>query len=295
MRLSLVIGIFMLCTKVLAYYLTGSAAVLSDASESVVHVFAVSFAAYSLRLSWKPPDQSHHYGHDKIAFFSAGLEGLLIILAAAYVISVSVHKWIAGAKPDNLGKGAALILAAGVINAVLGGYLLKAGRKYHSLILEADGRHVLTDCWTSLGVIAGLGLTHLTGWADWDPLVAILIALNIVWAGQKLIRRSIGGLMDEADPATESQLTRLLVQITSEVQISFHALRCRNAGNTVWIEFHLLFHKGIALESAHAVATRIEEKIQQAMGSRVEIISHLEILEDHDLTHTHPHPKEFVP
>ena len=295
MTLSLAVGVLMLCAKVCAYWLTGSAAVLSDASESVVHVLAVSFAAYSLRLSWKPPDQSHNYGHDKIAFFSAGLEGLVITLAAAYVISVSVHKWIAGAKPDNLGKGAVLILAAVLINAMLGAYLLKVGRKCHSLILEAHGKHVLTDSWTSFGVIAGLGLTHLTGWTGWDPLVAILIALNIVWSGQNLMRRSIGGLMDEADPATESRVTRLLDQITSEDQIGFHALRCRNAGNTVWIEFHLLFHKGIALECAHAVATRIEEKIQQAMGARVEVISHLEILEDHDLSHNRAHPKQFVP
>ena len=206
MWVSLAVGFLMLGTKVLAYGMTGSAAILSDAAESVVHVVAVSFAAYSLWLSRKPPDPTHHYGHEKIAFFSAGFEGAMIVLAAVYIVYASIHRLIAGPKLENLGAGALLVLVAGLINGALGGYLVWVGNKHQSLILEADGKHVLTDCWTSLGVIVGLGLTMLTGWLRFDPVVAILVALNILWMGSKLIRQSIGGLMDEVDPIVESQI-----------------------------------------------------------------------------------------
>ena len=209
MRLSLAVGFLMLGTKALAYWMTGSAAILADAAESVVHVVAVSFAAYSLWLSRKPPDPSHLYGHDKVAFFSAGFEGAMIVLAAFYIIYESIHRWIAGPKLENLGAGALLVLVAGLINGALGGYLVWVGKKHGSLILEADGRHVLTDCGTSLGVLVGLGLTFLTGWLRFDPVVAILVALNILWIGSKLIRQSIGGLMDEVDPVTQAQIQRL--------------------------------------------------------------------------------------
>ena len=153
MRVSVMIGFFMLGTKVLAYWMTGSAAILSDAAESVVHVVAVSFAAYSLWLSRKPPDPTHHYGHDKIAFFSAGFEGAMIVLAAIYIVFESIHRLIAVPKLENLGTGALLVLVAGLVNGALGGYLVWIGKKHGSLILVADGQHVLTDCLTSLAHI----------------------------------------------------------------------------------------------------------------------------------------------
>ena len=150
MRLSLAVGFFMLATKTFAYWLTGSAAILSDAAESIVHVVAVSFAAYSLRLSVKPADRSHLYGHDKISFFSAGFEGAMIMIAAFYIIYVSIEKWISGLRLEHLGTGTGLTLLAALINGGLGFYLVNIGNKKHSLILEANGKHVLTDCWTSL-------------------------------------------------------------------------------------------------------------------------------------------------
>jgi cation diffusion facilitator family transporter len=289
MRLSLAVGFFMLGTKVLAYWMTGSAAILSDAAESVVHVVAVSFAAYSLWLSRKPPDPSHLYGHDKIAFFSAGFEGAMIVLAAFYIVYESIRRLIAGPKLENLGAGALLVLVAGAINGGLGGYLVWVGKRHGSLILEADGRHVLTDCLTSLGVVVGLGLTMLTGWLRFDPIVAILIALDILWMGSKLIRQSIGGLMDEVNPITQAQIRRLLVEMTSEAGVEFHGLRLRNAGNSNWVEFHLLFPKDTSLESAHSLATKIEERIQQDSTMRTEVISHLETLEDHHEVHRRGH------
>ncbi len=278
MRLSLAAGFFMLVTKAVAYGMTGSAAILADAAESVVHVVAVCFAAYSLWLSRKPPDPTHQYGHDKIAFFSAGFEGAMIVLAAVYILYESVQRLIAGPRLENVGAGASLVLVAGLINGILGGYLVWIGKKNGSLILEADGRHVLTDCLTSLGVLVGLGLTLLTGWGRLDPVVAILIALQILWMGSKLIRQSIGGLMDEVDPVTQAQIRQLLTEMTSEAGVAFHGLRHRNAGDSTWVEFHLLFPKDTSLESAHSLATRIEEWIQHDSTMRTEVISHLETL-----------------
>jgi cation diffusion facilitator family transporter len=293
MRVSLAVGFFMLGTKVFAYGMTGSAAILADAAESVVHVVAVSFAAYSLWFSRKPPDSSHLYGHDRIAFFSAGFEGAMIVLAGFYILYESVRRLIAGPKLENLGTGALLILAAGLINGALGAYLLWVGKKYGSLIVMADGRHVLTDCLTSLGVLIGLGLTMLTGRLRLDPLVAILVALQILWMGGKLIRQSIGGLMDEVDPATQAQVRQLLVKMTSQAGVGFHRLRLRNAGSTNWVEFHLVFPQGTSLESAHALATKIEERIKQDATMRTEVISHLEPREDHQEVHRRGHLETF--
>ncbi len=293
MRLSLAVGVFMLATKVFAYWITGSAAILSDAAESVVHVVAVSFAAYSLWLSLKPPDRSHLYGHDKIAFFSAGFEGAMIVLAALYIIAVSIYKWVEGLQLQNLGLGTILVLIAGLINGALGAYLVWAGKKRGSLILEANGKHVLTDCWTSLGVIVGLSLTLLTGWLPFDPIFAIFVALNILWTGGNLIRRSVGGLMDEVDRELDRRISAVLDEMTAGPHVEYHGLRHRNAGQTVWVEFHLLFPKGITLDAAHRLATRIEEKVEQTVGTRAEVISHLEPLEDHDRVHAREHYKEF--
>jgi cation diffusion facilitator family transporter len=293
MRLSLAVGFLMLAAKVFAYWITGSAAILSDAAESVVHVVAVGFAAYSLWLSLKPPDRSHLYGHDRITFFSAGFEGAMIVLAAFYIIFVSIQKWVAGLHLQNLGLGTIVVLVAGLINGALGAYLIWAGKKRRSLILEANGKHVLTDCWTSLGVLVGLTLTLFTGWLPFDPIFAIFVALNILWTGGNLIRRSVGGLMDEVDVKTEARIVQVLEEMTRASGVEFHGLRHRNTGNTIWVEFHLLFPVSTPLKTAHELATRIEEKIEKELGSRAEVISHLETAEDHDRVHTHQHYKEM--
>ncbi len=293
MRLSLAVGFLMLAAKLFAYWITGSAAILSDAAESVVHVVAVGFAAYSLWLSLKPPDRSHLYGHDKITFFSAGFEGAMIVLAAFYIIFVSIQKWIAGLHLENLGLGTVLILVLGLINGALGGYLIWAGKKRGSLILEANGKHVLTDCWTSFGVVVGLTLTLFTGWLPFDPIFAIFVALNILWTGGNLIRRSVGGLMDEVDAKTQARILNVLTEMTSNAGVEFHGLRHRNAGNTIWVEFHLLFPNATSLQAAHELATQIEERIDSELGSRAEVISHLETTEDHDRVHAREHYKEM--
>jgi cation diffusion facilitator family transporter len=285
MTVSLVVGVFMFVTKVTAYVITGSAAILSDAAESVVHVAAVGFAFYSLRLSFKPADASHLYGHAKISFFSAGFEGAMIILAALYIIFEAIRKWLAGLALQNLGVGTILTAAAALINGALGVYLVWMGRRKRSLILEANGKHVLTDCWTSLGVLVGLGLTLATGWLPWDPITGILVATNILVSGAALIRTSFSGLMDRADEDVQRRLEAILDRETSSRGVAYHDLRHRNLGDAIWVELHLLFPPGISLEDAHRAATEIEHVVEGSLGPRTHVTSHLESLADHDQVH----------
>lgn len=284
-NLSMVIGFFMLAGKWYAYVLTDSAAILSDAAESVVHVVAVGFAVFSLWLSRQPADKSHPYGHEKISFFSAGIEGALIVFAAVAIVYEAVDKWLTGLELQNLSTGILFVTGAAIVNAGLGGYLVWIGRGQGSLILVANGKHVLTDSWTSLGVIVGLALTIWTGWLPFDPIVAILVALNIVWSGGKLIRQSVGGLMDEGDPAIESKIQSILSKEAKDRGLEFHELRYRHTGTSIWIEFHLLFPRGTAIESAHWKATEIEAAIQSALPYPAKIISHLEPAVGHDVPH----------
>ncbi|HEY6191163.1 MAG TPA: cation diffusion facilitator family transporter [Bacteroidota bacterium] len=285
MRLSLLIGFFMLVIKMYAYVITGSTAILSDAAESVVHVIAVSFAAYSLMLSMKPADEAHPYGHDRIGFFSAGFEGLMIVLAALYIIYEAVHEWLTGLSIRNLDTGTLFIVVATAVNGGLGWYLVRQGKKHNSIVLEANGKHVLTDSWTSLGVIVGLLLVLATGWLPFDPILAIIVGANILWTGGNLLRRSIKGLMDEIDPETEKDLKSILQIETARLQIEFHGLRYRNAGNRLLVEFHLLFPDDLTIAKAHERATLIEEAMHKAFPNRLEIISHLEPIEGHDEVH----------
>ena len=287
MNLSLIVGVIMFVMKVGAYLLTGSAAILSDAAESVVHVAAVIFAAYSLRLSYRPADEDHHYGHAKISFFSAGFEGAMIILAALYIIFESIHKWHAGMQLENLGFGAALTALAAVINGGLGAYLIWLGRKKHSLILTANGKHTLTDCWTSAAVLVGVVLVLLTRWAPFDPICGLLMACNILWAGVGLLKSAYVGLMDQADPETHAQLVKLLEQETKARGLQYHHLRQRSLGDAHWVEVHLLFPEGVSLKQAHRTATEIEQIIERSLQPRGLVSTHLECASDHQELHPH--------
>jgi cation diffusion facilitator family transporter len=285
MKLSLAVGLLMLVMKVFAFVVTGSSAIFSDAAESVVHNVACGFALYSMWLARKPADSSHPYGHDKISFFSAGLEGALIVAAACVIIYEAVRKWIAGLSIENIGFGILFTVAAAAINGGLGLFLIWRGKKYNSLILEANGKHVLTDSWTSLGVIAGLVLTKVTGWLPFDPICAILVACNILWSGFGLMRRSVAGLMDEADPATEKALRAILDREAARYGVAYHALKHRNAGRTTWVELHLLFGDETPIRKAHEIATAIEEAVEREMKSDVHVLTHLEPRVDHARAH----------
>jgi cation diffusion facilitator family transporter len=277
----------MFVMKVGAYLLTGSAAILSDAAESVVHVAAVVFAAYSLKLSYKPADESHLYGHAKIAFFSAGFEGAMIILAALYIIYESIHKWLVGLHLENLGFGTALTAAAAIINGGLGGYLVWLGRRKNSLILIANGKHVLTDCWTSIAVLVGLGLVLITHWLPFDPICGIIMAINILLSGGGLMKSAWSGLMDTADPAVQKQLTEVLDREVAKHGITYHQLRHRNIGDAHWVEVHLLFPQGTSLDNAHRTATAIEEVVETSIEPRAHLTTHLECAASHDELHPH--------
>jgi cation diffusion facilitator family transporter len=284
-RLSLAIGLLMLAGKWYAFAITGSSAILSDAAESVVHVLAVLFAAYSMWLSYQPPDASHPYGHGKVAYFSAGIEGALIVIAAFYIIYDAFRKLFGTIVLSNLDTGIYIVVGALVINLFLGVYLLWRGKRGDSLILVANAKHVLTDSWTSLGVVLGLALAFWTGWLLFDPLVAIVVALNIAWSGGKLVRQSVGGLMDEGDPELEVLIRRTLDAETAHRNLSYHELRYRHGGTGLWVEFHLLFPGETPLDRAHQNATEIEMALTHTLPNNVHIVTHLEPLEEHERDH----------
>jgi len=289
MRLSLAVGVLMLVGKVSAYVLTGSAAILSDALESVIHVLAVGFAAFSLHLSAKPADPRFPYGYERIAFFSAGFEGALIVLAAVSIIWAAADKWLHGLELERLGTGMLLVAAASVVNGVLGWYLVRTGRRTGSIILEANGKHVLTDCWTSVGVVGGLCLVMITGWLPFDPIVAIAVALNIIWSGAQLMYRSVGGLMDYADPARTNRVLAAIEPLQRNLGFTHHGLRVRHTGYRTLVEVHLLFPFAVTLGDAHRRATVLERHLAQALDEEVEVVTHLESQEDHAAVHPHTH------
>ena len=289
MRLSLMLGVLMLLGKVTAYLMTHSTAILSDAAESVVHVVAVAFAAFSLRLSAKPAAPQFLYGYERITFFSAGFEGAMIILAAITILVAAIHKWIVGLHLENLGAGTLLVLGAGILNAGLGYYLVHVGRRTKSLILEADGKHVLTDSWTGFGVVGGLVLVLLTHWKPFDPLVAIAVAANILWSGGHLVWRSAVGLLDYSDPSAGKKIRKMLDAICDELGVSYHGVRFRATGYRQIIEVHLLFPHLTPVGEAHRLATILEERLPEELGIPAEIVTHLESLDDHADVHRDEH------
>jgi len=289
MRLSLIFGFAMLAGKSAAWFLTHSSAIFSDAAESVIHVIAVGFASFSLRLSAKPASHQFLYGYERIAFFSAGFEGAMIVVAAIAILFESIREWLAGLQLERLGSGVALILMAGILNAGLGYYLIRTGRRTNSLILEANGKHVVTDSLTSFGVVAGLGLVMMTHWKPFDPLVAIVVAVNILWSGGRLVWRSAVGLLDYSDPETGRRIRERLDAICAELDVQYHGVRFRTTGYRQIIEVHLLFPRLTSVSDAHALATTIEERLPAELGMPAEIITHLEALEDHAEVHRREH------
>jgi cation diffusion facilitator family transporter len=289
MRVSLAFGVVMLIGKVTAYLMTHSAAIFSDAAESVIHVIAVGFASFSLRLSARPASHHFLYGYERITFFSAGFEGALIVVAAIAILFESIHEWIAGLQLQHLGLGVVLILMAGILNAGLGYYLIRTGRRTNSLILEADGKHVLTDSLTSFGVVGGLLLVLLTHWKPFDPLVAIAVAVNILWSGGRLVWRSAVGLLDYSDPEAGKRIRARLDTICSDLNIQYHGVRFRTTGYRQIIEVHLLFPCLTSVSEAHRLATVLEERLPNELGMPAEVITHLESLEDHADVHHSEH------
>lgn len=276
MNLSLAVAVVLLAAKITAAARTGSSAIYSDAAESVVHLLAVGFAAWALRLAHKPADETHHFGHDKVAFLSAGFEGAMISAAALLIIYEAVRQFIFGVSLSNLGFGAVVTAAAAIVNLILGLSLIRIGKKSGSPLLRANGHHVLTDVWSSGAVLVALAMIYLTGWKLWDPIAAVIAALNILRVGFKLIRESLGGLLDEADPKVEREICVLLDREVGQRGLSYHNLRHRHSGRTHWVEFHLVFDDVLTVGQAHEAATEIEASVAELLHPDGRVISHLE-------------------
>lgn len=277
MNISLAVGVVMLVAKWIAWMLTGSSVIFSDAAESVVHIVAVWFAWYALRMTLRPPDSDHHYGHQKMGLISAAVEGGLICIAGIVIIFTSVQRMFTGIQLEKLDVGIAITAGAGMVNALLGFFLVHTGKKNHSLVVEANGKHVLTDAWTSAGAVLGLFLASVTGWYILDPLLAIVFGENIMREGIKLVSMSVTGLMDSADPVIEQQARQALSEFVRQHNITFHEFRLRSFGNQASADFHLLFPDTTPIWQAHKLATEAEHIVRKAIGlEQVDVISHLE-------------------
>jgi cation diffusion facilitator family transporter len=276
--LSLLAALVTLGLKFLAYWLTGSVGLLSDALESLVNLAAALTALASLWYAARPVDPSHTYGHEKIEYFSSGLEGVLILLAACGIGWYAIERFVAHRPLEQLGVGSLIALSASVINLVVARILLRVGRKMDSIVLEADGHHLMTDVWTSLGVVAGVALVGVTGWQVLDPIVAMLMAASIVWTALRLIIRSVNGLMDHALPEAEQAAVRAAVHGLLGPGQHFHALRTRQAGARRFVEFHLLVPGGWTVQRAHDLTEQVEAAVRQALPG-AEVTVHIEPIE----------------
>jgi cation diffusion facilitator family transporter len=277
--ISLVIGFLMFAGKMGAYLLTHSAAILSDALESVVHIIATSFAFYSLYLSLKPPDKKYPYGYGKIEYFSAGFEGALIIIAAFSIIFYAVRDIIFGSNITEVDTGAVIIFVASVVNTALGLYLIRSGKKTNSLILEADGKHVLTDAYTSIGAFGALILVLVTDIKLFDPLVAIILALNILYTGKNLVKESVLGLMNVTDNKLMEKIAATLEKEkkTHQNWIDLHLLRYWKSGEKFIVDFHITIPYFLSVIEAHNVSHELEEIFKMVFEAEdVDILAHVE-------------------
>jgi len=287
MSASLLVAVLMLIGKFWAFYVTGSTAILSDAAESVIHIIATGLAAFSLWYAAIPADGNHPYGHGKIAYFSAGFEGALILVAGITVITLGFEGLAYGVELRQLDIGLAITAFLALVNLILGAFLIYAGKKSNQLILIANGNHVLTDMWTSGGVVVGVGLVYLTGITWLDPLMAVVVGGNILISALFLMRRAVKGLLDEADAAhTDSLLECLTKAVDQETIKGFHQLRHRATDSVMWIEVHFLLPDEMNNAEAHERATLVENDIKALFKDyMVQITSHIEP-ESHD--HAHP-------
>jgi cation diffusion facilitator family transporter len=279
MWLSVAAAVATITLKATAWLLTGSVGLLSDAAESVVNLVAAVVALLALRWAAKPADEDHAYGHAKAEYFSAGLEGALIFLAAVTIAATAVPRLVHPQPIDDVGLGLAVSTAASAINLAVGLLLLRAGRRHRSITVEADGRHLLTDVWTSAGVIAGVAAVALTGWQRLDPIIALVVAANVVVTGVGLVRRSVGGLMDQALGEEEQAEIAQALRPFEREGVRFHALRTRQAGRRAFISLHVLVPSAWTVQRGHNEVERVEAALRERIPHAT-VFTHLEPLED---------------
>ncbi|NLY25848.1 MAG: cation transporter [Bacteroidales bacterium] len=280
MYLSIAAAIVTILLKSYAYYITGSMGLLSDALESFVNLFAAVFALVMLTISQKPADERHKYGHGKAEYFSSAIEGALILVAAFTIIWAAVPRIMNPASLENVHTGLFISLLASLVNLTVGLTLIHHGKKNKSILLEADGRHLMTDVYTTVGVIVGIVLVMLTGWLIIDPIIAILVALNIIYTGYKLISRSASGLMDATIPEEDLQKITTYLDSIKEQHIEYHSLLTRVAGQRKFISLHLLIPGEWTVKKGHDYADDVEETIISLFDEPVTVHTHIEPVED---------------
>lgn len=278
--LSVAASVVTIVLKAGAWWLTGSVGLLSDAAESLVNLVAAIVALVALTIAERPADDDHQFGHSKAEYFSAGVEGAMIFVAAGSIIVLAVERLLNPQELEQLGIGLLVSIVASVVNGVVGMMLIRAGRQNRSVTLTADGKHLLTDVITSIGVVVGVGLVWLTGWSALDPIVAIGVGINILFVGGRLVRESMMGLMDatlsDEDNAT---IEAVLDSYRRSGEVDFHELRTRESGMRRFVEFHVLVPGAWSVERAHDLVEKVETEIRDKLPDS-HIASHMEPIED---------------
>ncbi|MCJ7716892.1 MAG: cation diffusion facilitator family transporter [Anaerolineales bacterium] len=265
--------------KAAAYMLTGSVGLLSDAVESIVNLVGAVVALTMLTIASRPADEEHNYGHSKAEYFSSGIEGTLILIAALSITGTAVQRLINPQPIEQVGLGLAVSAAASIVNLIVGLIILRAAKQSNSITLEANAKHLMTDVWTSVGVIVGVGAVALTGWERLDPVVAILVAGNITWAGFQIVRKSVLGLMDTGLPAEQQTRIQGVLDGYRELGVEFHALRTRQAGARAFVSFHVLVPGEWTIQRGHDLLEKIELDLRRVLPN-INTFTHLESLND---------------
>lgn len=272
-------SILTMMLKVVAYWLTGSVGLLSEAVESLVNLAGGIMALTMLKIAARPADDEHAYGHSKAEYFSSGVEGTLILIAAGSIGYAAYGRLLNPKSLEQVGAGLGISVVAALVNLATALLMLRVGRKRNSITLEANGHHLMTDVWTSAGVIIAIGAVAATGWARLDPIVAIVVAANIIWAGVKIVKRSIAGLMDIALPTDEIELVKKILVQHEKTGIQFHALRTRQAGARKFIAVDVLVPGAWTVQQGHDLVEKIEAEIRAAVSEST-VFTHLEPIED---------------
>lgn len=296
--LSIAAALVTIGLKAAAYLFTGSVGFLSDAAESVVNLVGAVVALAMLTVAARPADEEHAYGHSKAEYFSSGIEGTLILIAAGSIAVTAVQRLIHPRSLEQLGLGLLISAAASLVNLAVGQIMIRTGKQRGSITLEANGKHLMTDVWTSAGVLAGVGAVSLTGWNWLDPVVALAVAGNIVWSGVQIVRRSVLGLMDTGLPAEQLALIRDLLDRYRQQGIDFHALRTRQAGARAFVSFHVLVPGEWTVQRGHDLLEKVEFDLRKILPNVV-VFTHLEPLTDPvswaDTDLDRPHPTSEPP
>ena len=277
--LSIAAAVLTILLKALAYLLTGSVGLLSDALESFVNLAGAIMALAMLSIASRPEDDSHHFGHSKAEYFSSGMEGGFIIIAAGGIAYTAIERLLNPRPLEQLGVGLAVSVVAGLINLGAALVIGQKGKKHNSITLQANSKHLMTDVWTSAGVLVGVGLVAVTGWQPLDSLVAIAVAINIVWSGVGIVKNSVSGLMDSVLPEDELHLIRKKIEEILPDGVTYHALMTRQAGARRFVSFHVLVPGEWTVKHGHVLLEKLEVQVTQLLPNMV-VFTHIEPLDD---------------